>query len=79
MTRHISNQYRLTDPAQRHCFDRALFDFLHRAFEREDAPTIRVHSHQEAGTVVREIECRCPQTAKALAQHIASALPEARA
>lgn len=70
----MRKDFRLSSTRQLRTFDRALFDFLQGEDEDGSARSVHVSGRPEGGATIRTIDCRCPQTAKALASHIASAL-----
>jgi hypothetical protein len=70
----MRTDFKITSRRQLRSFDRALFDFLKKAYERPVSPSVRVEGRIEGDATVKTIDCNCPQMARELAASIAAAL-----
>lgn len=70
----MRQDFKLSSSQQLRTFDRALFDYLKRAYERPVSRSVFVEGRPDGEATLRTIDCTCPKMARELAAFIAEAL-----
>ena len=69
----MRTDFKITSSRQLRRFDRALFDYLKKAYERPASHSVFVEGRAEGEATVKSIDCSCPVMARELAACIAQA------